>query len=112
MKLRALATTLAFGVAASLAAPAHAQLPDPCTVYLCMAGISGSGSTGGPVCIAPIAFWHMASPAGLAVWGPYGFIPPASYALREAYLTACPGSSVATNEAVLQSIMTEWGSEP
>ena len=105
MKLRALLTTVALSAACSTAAPVHAQTVDPCTVYMCMAGISGFGASGGPACAPALTYWHTA----LAVYSPY-FNPPASAARRRGYLTpACPGANVATNTAVLNAIMTEWG---
>lgn len=110
MKLRTLAATLALGVAASLTS-AHAQATDPCSVYLCMAGISGYGTSGGPACMAPIAYWHTPAPAGLAVYHPY-FNPVASYALRRSYMTACPAANLGTNAAAVEAILAEWGSEP
>ncbi len=113
MKLHALFSSLALGAANLLIAPVHAQTLTRCEVYVCMAGISGVGLSGGPACVPAIAYWHAPSPAGLAVWTPYGFIAPASYALRQTYLTTgCPASIVATNAAVLTAIMVTWGSEP
>jgi hypothetical protein len=112
MKLRPLLFSVAFGAACLTAAPIHAQTVDPCTVYMCMAGISGFGAGGGPACAPALTYWHTASPAGLAVWTTYGFIAPASAALRRGYLTTCPGANVATNTAVLNAIITQWGSVP
>jgi hypothetical protein len=110
MKFRALATTLVLGAAACLAAPAQAQSVDPCSVYLCMAGISGFGLSGGPACAPAMVFWHAVSPAGLAVWDavPPVFIPPASATLRETYLSTCPGA----NPDVTAAIIEAWGWEP
>jgi hypothetical protein len=111
MQLRTLITT--FIVAAGLSiTPAHAQTIAPCDVYMCMAGISGFGATGGPACAPALAFWHAPSPAGLAVWTTYGFMAPASTALRRTYLSTCPGANVASNAAVMNAIITEWGSVP
>jgi hypothetical protein len=50
MKQSALLTILALGAAYMTTAPVQAQTVDPCTVYMCMAGISGFGATGGPAC--------------------------------------------------------------
>ncbi|MEP6898064.1 MAG: hypothetical protein ABI870_05995 [Rhodanobacter sp.] len=113
MKLRTLFATITFGTAICLTTvTAHAQTVDPCTMYLCMAGISGYGASGGPACAPALAYWHAPSPAGLAVWTTYGFIAPASAALRRTYLSTCVGSNAATNAAVLNAIITEWGSVP
>jgi hypothetical protein len=113
MKLRALFTTLALGAACLTTIPASAQTVDPCTVYLCMAGISGFGASGGPACAPALAYWHAPTPAGLAVYHPpQGFNPPASAASREEYLLTCPGATTANNTAVLQAIMSTWGSVP
>lgn len=110
MKLRALFTTIAIGLTT---APVHAQTVDSCTVYMCMAGISGFGASGGPACAPALTYWHSPAPAGLAVYHPpQGFNPPASAALRRGYLMTCPGANVATNTAVLNAIITEWGSVP
>lgn len=113
MKMRAFVTAVSFAAFGMAMTPVHAQGVDPCTVYLCMAGISGFGASGGPACAPAITYWHTPSPAGLAVWGTYVFLPPASYARRLSYMTVgCPAANAATNAAVLQAIMTEWGSVP
>jgi hypothetical protein len=87
--------------------PVRAQTMDPCTVYTCMAGLSGDGTTGGPACTPAIMYWHTT----LAVYSPY-FNPPASAARRRAYLMTCPGAQVATNAAILNAIMAQWGYSP
>jgi hypothetical protein len=115
MKLRTnLATfTLVIGAALGINAPARAQAIDPCTLYLCMAGISGVGASGGPACIPPITYWHAVAPAGLAVYDYWGFDAPASLALRTTYLSSCPGAlSPPSNAAILQTILSIWGSIP
>jgi hypothetical protein len=104
--------TLTIGLGLGLSAPVHAQAFDPCTVYMCMAGISGEGATGGPGCAPALFFWHDVAPAGLAVYDYFGFDAPASYALREAYLSSCPGADYLSNAAIVQEILAEWGSEP
>lgn len=111
MKLRILCPVLVLGLATS-ANPTHAQTLDPCSVYLCMAGISGAGASGGPACTAPVAFWHAAAPAGLAVYDEEGFDAPASLAARQTYLTTCPGAQVLGNAGILSAIIAEWGSVP
>ena len=111
MQLRTLFATLAIVGGMSIT-PAHAQTLTPCEVYLCMAGITGAGAPGGPACAPSLAYWHAPSPAGLAVWTTYGFIAPASAALRRTYLSTCPAANVATNTAVLNAIISEWGSVP
>lgn len=113
MKMHALLTSIALGLACATTTSIHAQTLTPCEVYLCMAGISGVGATGGPACAPAIAYWHAPTPAGLAVWATYVFVPPASYAARQTYLTTgCPAAALGTNAAVLSAIMTTWGSEP
>lgn len=111
MQLRTLFATLAVAAGLSIT-PAHAQTVTPCEVYVCMAGISGAGATGGPACAPALAYWHAPSPAGLAVWTTYGFIAPASAARRRTYLMTCPGAQVATNAALLSAIISEWGYVP
>jgi len=82
MKLRAVFATLAFGTTVGLiTTPAHAQSVDPCTVYMCMAGISGIGASGGPGCAPALVFWDVPAP-GLAVYDEMGFDPFASFARR------------------------------
>ena len=113
MKLHALFVIFVLGTASLIFTPAYAQTADPCTVYICMAGISGFGASGGPACAPALTRWHSPAPAGLAVYHPpQGFNPPASAALRRGYLMTCPGANVATNTAVLNAIITEWGSVP
>ena len=114
MKLRTLFAPLTLSLAIGLTtAPVHAQSIDPCTVYTCMAGLSGFGASGGPGCSPAVAYWHAPTPAGLAVYAYGVFVPPASYTLRRSYLTTgCPAASFATNAAILEAIMTEWGSVP
>lgn len=108
MKLHPLLVAFALGTAATLTiAPVRAQSVDPCTVYTCMAGISGAGASGGPACAPSLAYWHTA----LAVYSPY-FNPPASAARRRAYLMTCPGAQVATNAVVLTAIINIWGYVP
>ena len=105
MQLRTLFTTLALGAISLTTTPTHAQAVTPCEVYLCMAGISGYGTSGGPACTTSYTYWHTA----LAVYSPY-FNPPASAARRRAYLLSCrPGATVASNAAVLNTIMNTWG---
>jgi hypothetical protein len=108
MKQPALLTILALSAACMTTAPVKAQTVDPCTVYMCMAGISGFGATGGPACAPALVYWHTA----LAVYSPY-FNPPASAARRRTYLApACPGANTSSNTAVLSAIMAQWGWVP
>ena len=73
MRLRTSVFALAIAVVMAALNPTsvRAQSVDPCTVYLCMAGISGFGASGGPGCASALAYWHSA----LAVYSPY-FNPP------------------------------------
>lgn len=107
MKPRILLASLVLSATGLMSTPARAQSVDPCTLYLCMAGISGFGASGGPGCVSAIAYWHTA----LAVYSPY-FNPPASAALRKGYMAACPGATTTTNAAVFAAIMATWGWAP
>ena len=71
-----------------------------------MAGISGAGATGGPACTAPIAAFH-----AIQIWDPE-FDSGATAAARGAFLMTCPGAQVATNLAILDAIIKEWGYIP
>jgi hypothetical protein len=113
MNPRAVVATVLLGTAASMNS-LHAQTPDPCSLYTCMAGMPGVvGLSGGPGCTASMQYWHTPAPAGLAVYHPpQGFNPPASAALRRTFMSTCPGSNAATNAAVLNLIITEYGYLP
>lgn len=106
MKLRSMATTFALAAALGLglSAPVRAQTVDPCSVFLCMAGVSGPG-TPSPECTAPIAAFH-----AIQVWSP-AFNPPATAAARRTYLMTCPGV-VPVNQATLELIISQWGYTP
>lgn len=106
------APAMHFALGATIAAlvasvPLRAQGVDPCTVYTCMAGVSGMGATGGPACAPALAFWHGA----LAVYSPL-FNPPASAIRRASYLRTCRGANYAGNTAVLNAIIAAWGWVP
>ena len=107
MKLRTIATTFALAAALGLglSAPARAQAPDPCSVFLCMASMVAPSAPGGPACAAPIATFH-----AIQVWSP-AFNPPATAAARLVYLTTCPGAT-APNQAILEAIIAKWGYRP
>jgi hypothetical protein len=102
MKLRSLFTTVAIGTAILLGGPAHAQGPDPCSTYACMAGISGDGGTGGPACTAGYTAFF-----SIQVWDPY-YDAGSTASLRRGFLMGCPGANVATNEAILEGIIDLW----
>lgn len=106
MKLRTIATTFALAAALGLglSAPARAQAPDPCSVFLCMAAVSGFGAPSAE-CASPIGVFH-----AIQVWSP-AFNPPATAAARRTYLMTCPGASV-PNQAVLEAIIGQWGYTP
>jgi hypothetical protein len=111
MTMRGLFTTIALGVAGLATTPVHAQSWDPCTVYMCMAGISGFGASGGPACAPALAYWHAPTPAGLAVYDVWtGFDAPASAARRMAYMDSCP--TITVNPAVVSAIIALHGSIP
>jgi hypothetical protein len=71
MKLRTLFTAAAFGVAGLNLTPAHAQSVDPYAVYTCMAGISGSGTSGGAACAPATSYFF-----SLVVFDPHFDAPP------------------------------------
>ena len=111
MRLCGLLTIAALGTSCLVATPTRAQTVDPCTVYICMAGISGFGKSGGPACAPALAFWHAPAPAGLAVYHPpQGFNPPASVVRRTTYLESCATTTV--NPDVVSAIITIHGSKP
>ena len=108
MKLRVLCATLAFGALGMMTmAPVHAQSVDPCTVYTCMAGISGSGASGGPGCTAATDYFF----GVLVVFDPY-FDAPDTAQVRRNYLATCQGSNYESNAAILNSIITTWYAVP
>jgi hypothetical protein len=106
MKLRAISATLALAAALDLglSAPARAQAPDSCSVFLCMSSVSGFGSPS-PQCTAPIAAFH-----AIQVWSP-AFNPPATAAARRTFLMTCPGATV-PNQHIVETIITQWGYTP
>ncbi|WP_126941655.1 hypothetical protein [Xanthomonas sp. BRIP62409] len=103
MKPRTTAATFALAAALGLglSAPARAQAPDPCSVFLCMASKTGFGAPTAE-CAAPIGVFH-----AIQVWDPH-FDSPATAAARRAYLMTCPGASV-PNQAILEAIIGKWG---
>jgi len=107
MKLRTRLAPLVLASAIALtAAPVRAQSVDPCTVYACMAGISGFGASGGPGCAPANAVFF-----AIVVFDPL-FDPVSTSLARRTFLMSCPGANVATNEAILQAIIGLWGSVP
>lgn len=106
MKLHSLLAAIAISTAGLTIGTAHAQGVDPCSVYTCMAGISGSGASGGPACTTPIAFFH-----SMQVWSPH-FNSGATASWRRRYLMTCPGAQLPTNLAILNAIIAEWGYTP
>jgi hypothetical protein len=107
MKLRVLLINAVLGVAGlTLALTARAQAVDPCTVYLCMAGMSGAGASGGPGCVPATTYFF-----SIAIFDPY-FDAPATSMARRQYLMGCPGASAPTNAALLNAIIGRWGMVP
>lgn len=106
MKLRTLCATLALplGIGVGLSAPTHAQAPEPCAVFMCMAGVSGYGASG-PECTPSIATFH-----AIQVWSPY-FNSSATAAARRMYLSGCPGAT-GVNQGALEAIISTWGYSP
>lgn len=92
--------------------PARAQATDACTVYLCMASISGQGSPPAN-CTAAILQWHLPQfIGGLAIynWHPWKFLPKPSYNNRKQYINSCSGATdTANNGSISDSIMNQWG---
>jgi hypothetical protein len=113
MKIQAFFATALLAAAASTSVQAQV-VPDPCTLFQCMAGMPGVvGNNGGPSCTTPLMYWHAVAPLGLAVYHPpQGFNPPASAALRRTFLSTCPGVSDSSNAAILELIITEYGYLP
>jgi hypothetical protein len=106
MKLRPLLTALAISVIGLTIGAAHAQSADPCIVYICMAGISGYGTSGGPDCTDAIAAFH-----NIQVWDPE-FDSSSTASSRRQFLMTCPAAQEASNLAILNSIIAEWGYTP
>lgn len=106
MKLRALFTTAALGAACLIASPANAQTVTPCEVYMCMAGISGVGLSGGPACTPATTYFF-----SLQIWDPY-YDASATSTLRRGYISSCLGSQVATNATIIEAIIARWGTVP
>lgn len=105
------ALSVALGIA-SMATSAQAQVPSPCTVYLCMASKSGQGIA--PANCAPaIAYWHAPAPAGLAIYIYWKFKAQASYNNRKQYMNSCSGATNTQNNSnISDTIMNQWGSVP
>jgi len=111
MRLRGLLATATLSAACLVTPPARAQTVDPCTVYVCMAGISGFGASGGPDCATALTYWHAPTPAGLAVYHPpQGFDAPASVVERQTYMESCV--TITVNPDVVSAIIAMYGSEP
>lgn len=109
MQRLSLLTAFALGSTALALAPgAHAQSVDPCAVYLCMAGLSGVGTSGGPACTPPTNMFF----DSLVVYDEEGFDAPATAALRYMYLDFCPGAQLPTNEVILGTIVNVYYSVP
>ena len=106
-RVRGLFAVLGLGVA-TLMMPVQAQATvDPCTVFMCMAGISGSGLSGGAGCTPAMTYWHTA----LTVYNPY-FNATATAARRRTYMMTCPGAQYKGNAAILNVIIQKWGRVP
>jgi hypothetical protein len=106
MKPRPLLTALAISATGLTMGGAHAQGADPCTVYTCMAGISGVGASGGPACAAPIAAFH-----AIQVWDPE-FDSGSTASARRQFLMQCKPALLPANLAILNAIIAEWGYIP
>ncbi|OOG44975.1 hypothetical protein B0E52_06555 [Rhodanobacter sp. C06] len=106
MQSRTLLAALAIGAIGLTVGNAHAQAADPCTVYTCMAGVSGVGTPGGAACTAPIAAFH-----AIQVWDPE-FDSGSTATARRQFLMTCPGVQEPTNLAILNAIIAQWGYSP
>jgi hypothetical protein len=108
MNVRSLFAPLALTAAMSMASSsAHAQAVDSCTVMMCMAGISGSGLSGGVGCVpATNAFF------AIAIYDP-SFDPGATSAARRTFLMTCPGvTKNPQDRAWVTTIISIWGEIP
>lgn len=106
MQLRTLLAALAISATGLTIGTARAQGPDPCSVFQCMAGISGYGTSGGPACTAPVLAFH-----AIQVWDPE-FDSGSTATARRQFLMTCPGVQEPTNLAILNTIITTWGYSP
>lgn len=106
MKRYLISIVFALGISAFSSPKAEAQGIDPCSVYTCMAGISGVGTTGGPACVAPIDMFF-----SIVIFDPW-YDASATAAARRTYLMTCPGANFATNAGILNAIIAEWGYIP
>jgi hypothetical protein len=106
MKLSTLLTAITISTTALIVGSVHAQGVEPCSVYTCMASVSGVGTPGGPACTTPIAAFH-----AIQVWDPE-FDSGSTAAARRKYLMTCPGVEVPANLAILNTIISKWGYTP
>ena len=106
MKIRIPLITFALGVATLSSSPAVAQGVAPCSVYTCMAGMSGAGTTGGPACTAPIDMFF-----SIVIFDP-SYDASATAEARRKYMEVCEGTQLPTNAAILNTIIAEWGYIP
>ncbi|MFA1262790.1 hypothetical protein ACCQ21_07550 [Xanthomonas axonopodis pv. desmodiigangetici] len=108
MTLRSMVTTVALAAALGLGLsyPVRAQTADPCSVFICMAGVIGAGVSG-PDCTTPIAAFH-----AIQVWSP-AFNPPATATARRQFLMTCQGVvTEPVNQATLELIIAKLGYTP
>lgn len=103
MKLRAFLITTALGAVVLTTTAARAQSVDPCSVYTCMAGISGLGGTGGPACAPAIDMFF-----SIVIFDPW-YDASATAMARRTFMMTCPGADTATNAAILNAIIAKWG---
>lgn len=106
MKPHPLLAALAIGAIGLTIRSVHAQGADPCTVYNCMAGISGVGTSGGAACVGPIAAFH-----AIQVWDPE-FDSSSTASARRQFLMTCQGVQEPSNLAILNAIIAQWGYTP
>lgn len=106
MQLRTLLAALTIGTIGLTAAAVNAQGVDPCSVYTCMAGVSGVGTPGGPACTAPIAAFH-----AIQVWDPE-FDSGSTASARRQFLMQCKATQLPSNLAILNAIIAQWGYSP
>lgn len=106
MKLRTLISTMAavLGIGMALNAPARAQAPERCAVFMCMAGVSGYG-TSGLNCAPAIAVFH-----SIQIWSPW-FNSSATAGARRTYLSSCQAAT-GVNQGALKAIIAQRGTRP
>lgn len=108
MKMLTLSMIITLAAGLGLAPSAHAQSTAPGDVFVCMAGISGYGSSGGGACTSATNYFFDT----LVVYDEEGFDAPATAALRYMYMSFDPGVSISANQAIANQIVNVWYGTP